>query len=293
MMYSRLTAAVALAALCASGVGAAPAAVPAPAATPLKTIKHVYATRLCTGLRRSIAPAIGRVLQNDRTIATSRPLLKDYVKNTSVGSQAAVDMDVMRLETLIDPLVKNTEAIGTLLEDPVFPQQPQSDTDKQLLQLRAHLVQVLAQQKQALDLVSGFVDTQQLAELQAAGHEYDKVINATETASSANASAPNTSPTTAPANILNAGVSTADDPSRKYDPRFTNTGSQVGYNPLNAFDQQMEYYQAQIEQSENLAAKAVFKAVPLCGGHVPAPAAPSPVPVPAAGAPSPAPSGKP
>ncbi len=291
-------AAAALGALCALAVGPAPAAtlpLPLPSATPLKTIKHVYSTRLCTALRRSIAPAVGRVLQNDRSIATSRPLFQDYVKSSSTGSQSAIDMDVMRMEQLIDPLVKNTQAIEDFLSDPVYPRHAQSQSDKQLLQVRAHLAQVLERQKQALDLVSGFVDTQQLGELQAAGHEYDKVINNTGTAKDATNTKPNVSPTAPPADILNAGVSTANDPSRKYDPRYTNTGSQVGYNPLNIFDQQMEQYQIQIARSEDLASQGILKAVPMCGGHVPAsPAAPTAAsPAPAAPLPAPSPSGRP
>ncbi len=306
-MFSRLTAAAVLGALLALSIGPAPAAtapVPVPTASPLKTIKHVYATRLCTGLRRSVLPAVGHILQNDHVIATSRPLFQDYVKTTSMGSQAATDMDVMRLERLIDPLVKNTQATEQALRDTVYPRKPQSDTDKQLLQIRAHLAQVLAEQKRALDLVSGFVDTQQLGELQAAGHEYDKSINGSETRTKTSNSndAPSTSPTAPPADILNAGVSNANnDPARKYDPRYTNTGSQVGYNPLNVFDQQMEQYQMQISQSENLATQSIMKAVPQCGGQVQAPPAPAPMPSPIpasplpviAPVPSPVPSGKP
>jgi len=309
MMFSRPTAAAVLGALFALSFGPAPAAtapVPIPTASPLKTIKHVYATRLCTGLRRSVLPAVGHILQNDHVIATSRPLFQDYVKTTSTGSQAATDMDVMRLEKLISPLVKNTQATEQALRDTIYPRKPQSNTDKQLLQIRAHLAQVLEEQKRALDLVSGFVDTQQLGELQAAGHEYDKSISGNETTTKTpnnSNNTPNTSPTAPPADILNAGVSNANnDPARKYDPRYTNTGSQLGYNPLNVFDQQMEQYQMQISQSENLATQAIMKAVPQCGGQIPAPPAPAPLsasPVPAsplpvtAPVPSPVPTGKP
>lgn len=302
-MFSRPTAAAVLGALFALSIGPAPAAtapVPVPTASPLKTIKHVYATRLCTGLRRSVLPAVGHILQNDHAIAVSRPLFQDYVKTTTIGSQAATDMDVMRLEKLIDPLVKNTQATEAALNDSIYPRKPQSDTDKQLLRIRAQLAQVLEQQKRALDLVSGFVDTQQLGELQAAGHEYDKSISGTDTTTrtSNNNNTPSTSPTAPPADILNAGVSNAgNDPTRKYDPRYTNTGSQLGYNPLNVFDQQMEQYQMQISQTESLASQAILKAVPQCGGQVPMPPAPAPVPPvppPAASAlPSPRPTGKP
>jgi hypothetical protein len=307
-MLSRILAGTTLAALCALSLGPAPAAtrpIPIPTATPLKTIKHVYATRLCTGLRRSIFPAVGRVLDNDRRIAASRPLFQDYVKNTSNASQAGVDMDVLRMEQLIAPLVKNTQAIESLLHDPVYPRKAQSDNDKELLQIRAHLAAVLEEQKRALDLVSGFVDTQQLAELQASGHDYDKAIGAPDTASgragsSTSSQKPQTSPTTAPADILNAGITNANnDPARKYDPRFLNTGSQVGYNPLNAFDQAMLEHQTVISQSEDLASQVIFKAVPQCGGHVPAPANPvpaspvSPAPSPAVIVPAPSPSSRP
>jgi hypothetical protein len=277
-----------LAALVALSAGPAPAvaAAPKPAATPLKTISHVYAKRLCTGLRRSIAPAVGRVLQNDKAMELSRPLFQSFVKNTNTGSQAATDMDVMHLERLVDPMVKNTQEIERLLNDTVYPRKPQSDEDKQLLEMRAQLEVVLAHQKQALDLISGFVDTQNMAELQAAGHEYDSAINSTDTHNSKSTPPPQPAPTAAAAPILNAGVSQANDPAHQYDPRFKNTGSDLGYNPLSAFDQQMAVYQQMIEQPENKVSAAIFKAIPECGGTVPA--QPSPPPAPAA-APSPTP----
>ena len=83
---------------------------PAPAATPPKTIIHVHVSPLCTGLRQNIGPAIGKVLQNDKTIADSRPLLRGYVKAVATNS-ASRDLQVSRIERLVTPLVKNTAAI--------------------------------------------------------------------------------------------------------------------------------------------------------------------------------------
>jgi len=282
-MFLRLFSSGALGALIVLSLVPAPAqtaAVPTATATPLKTIKHVYATRLCTGLRRSIGPAVRDVLQNDRAIAISRPLFQDYVKSSSTGSQGAVDMDVMRMEKLIGPLVSNTQAIEKYLNDSIYPSKPQSDQDRQLLQMRAHLADVLAQQKQALDLVSGFVDTQQLGQLRAAGHEYDKTLNNPDTRSgSGNPNAGSASPTSAPAPILNAGVNNAsNDPGRASDPRYLNTGSQLGYNPLNIFDQRMEQFQTEINKIESLASQSILKAVPMCGGQVAPPTTPSSAP---------------
>jgi hypothetical protein len=265
---------------------------PTPKATPLKTITHIYSSALCTGLRRAIFPAVGHVLQDDRIIAASRPMFRDFVKQSTIsGGQAGQDMAVMHLEQLITPMVQNTEAIERSLNDPIFLQRTKDDSNKQLLQMRAHLEDVLAEQKHALDLVSGFVDTQQLGEIQAAGNDVNKAISQSDTTrqngqnGQSNSNSNGTSPTPPPSSVLNAGIS---DPMRKYDPRFTETGSTLGYNPLNAFDQQMGYYQQTIDTSEGKASKLILAAVPLCGGKVPPPDQPAGSPP---AAPSPAPSG--
>jgi hypothetical protein len=302
-MSLRFVAPVMLVALFVSSIAAAPVhrvVTPAPAATPLKTIKHVYSSRLCTLLRRSIAPAVGRVLQNDHTIARSRPLFQSYARNQAINSPGGTDMDVERLSQLIGPLVKNTGDIERLLNDPAFGRRTKDESEKEVQAMRAQLARILTDQKRALDLVSGFVDTEQMGELQAAGHEYDSSLNKTGTYGRRDSSTPApTSPTAAPQNILNAGIGT-NDVTRKNDPRYTNTGSTLGYNPINAFDQQMENYQLQIAQNESSLTASIFKAIPSCGGHLPgaSPASPSPAPVPApsgmpTASPTPAPTSKP
>ena len=217
---------------------------------------------MCTGLKRSIYPAVGRVLQNDRYIAESRPLFRDYVKQTASGARSAVDLDVMRLERYIDPLVKNTQAIEALLNDSVYPQHAESQSDRDLLDMRAHLQEVLAEQRRALDLISGFTDTQQLGELQRAGNEYQSAVGPDRQSSPP----PQAAPTTEPNDLLSAGV---PHPEQSSDPRFLQTNSLEGYNPLNAFDQQMDFYQQQISASEDNASKIILKVVPECGGRAP------------------------
>jgi hypothetical protein len=182
-MLHRLTAVFALGALvalAASPAAAGAAAKPAPTATPLKTITHIRTSPLCTGLRRVIGPAIAKVLSSDKYIANSKPLFHDFTRASASGqSVGAQDLAVSRLETLIGPLVKNTEAVDKLLNDPyAFPKVAYSDDDQKLLQMREQLRVVNNQQKKALDVISGFVDTQQLGELQAAGHEYDSALKA-------------------------------------------------------------------------------------------------------------------
>jgi hypothetical protein len=181
---------------------------------------------------------------------------------------------------LIGPLVKNTQAVDKLLGDPyAFPRVPYTDDDRKLLQMRAQLIAVNDQQKKALDVVSGFVDTQQLGELQAAGHEYDAALSPNP---SSKGQTPNPAPTEPPSDVLNAGVTNAqNDPSRAIDPRYKNTGSVLGGNPLNVFENAISAYQQDIAGTEQVAAKSVVEAVPLCGGHVPGQPTPAPSPAPA------------
>jgi hypothetical protein len=276
----RLTAVFVLVALVAlvASPGAAGAA-PAPTPTPLKTISRIRSSPLCTGLRRAIAPAVSKVLQSDQIIAKSKPLFDDYVRATTDNlSSGARDMAVERLNQLIGPLVTNTERVDELLNNgSSFPRVAHSSDDRQLLKMRAQLQAVNDQQKHALDVISGFVATEQMGELQAAGHEMDKVVGPDQTKQMATPAPANPAPAT-PA-ILNAGVgNNSSDPTRALDPRYKTTGSTLGYNPLNAFSQAIVSYQQQISKREDVAAKSVIEAVPLCGGNVPAQEAPSPSP---------------
>jgi len=248
-------------------------ATPSPAATPLKTIINLHASPLCTGLRQNIGPAIGKVLQNDKTIADSRPLLRGYVKAVATNS-VSKDLQVSRLERLVSPLVKNTGAIEKLLNDPfVFPKKAISDSDRRLLEIRAYLQQVVEQQKGALDVISGFIDTEQLGELQQAGSDAQKLTNTREIPKVQGGNGPQSAqaaglaPTPPPSDVLNAGV--ANTPAQGTDPRFLETGNAVGHNPLDVFDQAIGQYQQQLQASEGQAADLVVKALPLCGSHVP------------------------
>lgn len=236
---------------------------------------------MCTALGKVIGPAIGKMLQSDKYIADSKPLLHDFTKAAAIGqSQAAQDMAVERLESLIGPLVKNTQAVDKLLGDRyAFPRVAYSDDDQKLLQMREQLRAVNEQQKRALDIISGFVDTQQLGELQAAGHEYDSALKAD--AGNNNNQKPNPAPTEAPAAVLNAGVNNAqNDITRANDPRYKGTSNLVGANPLNVFENAISSYQTDIQSTEQEAAKTVISAVPRCGGHVPGQPAPSSAPSP-------------
>ncbi|HEY8297282.1 MAG TPA: hypothetical protein VIG32_04575 [Candidatus Baltobacteraceae bacterium] len=282
-MLSVYVAALVLGAL--SPAAAAPH--PAPTSTPLKTIAHTISTPFCSAFRRNIAPAIGHVLDNDRIIAASKPAFVQFAKDHAAalhnGSQAAEDLDVLQLENMVGPMVQNVQQTESLLgSNAAFPVRPLTKDDRQIVTLRSQLLGVLQEQKGVLDLISGLVDTQQLGELQAAGHEYDKALSPDVRTSSGGANshnAPSDSPTTAPDSLVNAGLP-SKNPGGLPDVSKLNTDSALANNPIFAFPRQVGTYQQRISAREDVTATGVRNAIPLCGGHNAGAPAPSPSPQP-------------
>lgn len=290
-MFRAFLAALVLGATATAAVSAAAVAVPrakapSPAPSPLKEIVHVISTPFCTALRRNIAPAIGHVLDNDRIIAASQPAFTQFARDHAAaqhnGSQSAEDLDVLHLENLVGPMVRNVQQTESLLGNTAtFPVRPLNNDDKQIVALRSQLLTVLQEQKGVLDLISGLVDTQQMGELQAAGHEYDNALNKPDTRTATGPNGTNTtpsgSPTTAPDSLVNAGIP-EQNPGNVPDVTKLNTDSMLANNPILAFPRAVGTYQQRISMREDVAAAGVRKAIPMCGGHNPGEPAPSPKP---------------
>ncbi len=82
-------------------------------------------------------------------------------------------MALQGMENLIRPIANNIIAIQTMLDSPqLLTGTGRQDDDKQLQKIREKLLKALAVQNASLDIISGFVDTQQMADLQHAGEEY-------------------------------------------------------------------------------------------------------------------------
>src|ERR1700722_2893974 len=156
---------------------------PAPSTTPLQEIYHSYSSPLCSALRTRIAPAIAMIQQNDATIAKSNPLFKRYVSDSMGGelSKPSEDMTVVRLGNLVRPLVDNILATQKLLEDStIFPDNPQTDDEKRRADLKAKALAALAAQQASLDIINGFVQTQQLAGMQHDGFGFIGAITGSD-----------------------------------------------------------------------------------------------------------------
>jgi hypothetical protein len=256
-------------------VAATIAATPAPSPTPPPQIYHVVSRPLCSELRQRIKPAIGMIMENDATIKKSPSLFKQYNTASLYGSDpgaaqsgpGAMDpgtsngsqqIALLGLENLIRPIANNIIAIQTMLDSPELRTTTGlEDDDKRLQDIRQKLLKALASQNASLDIISGFVDTQQMANLQHAGEAY---IGEASQPDSQHAS----SSTPAP-NPLAYDSNYAGLPPNPYSIDLaTVPGLTLGYNPVTRLIEALGWTIDQTTTRENDAAMAVMSSAGLC-----------------------------
>jgi len=252
------------------------AATPAPSPTAPPQIYRVVSRPLCSELRQRIKPAIGMMLENDATIKRSPSLFKQYNTASLDGndpgaaqsgpgamdpggaSNGSQQIALLGLENLIRPIANNIIAIQTVLDSPELRTTTGlPDDDKRLQDLRQKLLKALAVQNASLDIISGFVDTQQMANLQHAGEEYIAEANQPDT-QRANASTPAPAPLSYDPNY--AGL-----PPNPYTIDLANVpGLALGYNPVTRLIDALNWTIDQTAARENDAATAVMSSAGLC-----------------------------
>jgi hypothetical protein len=255
-------------------------ATPAPTPPPLPLIYHSVTRPLCSSLADRIRPALGMMIDNDATIAKSVSYFEEYVKRATEGSDAGRDIAVLHLETLVTPLVNNTLAIQKMLEDPsVFPPVPRTADDATLTAIKEQMLKTLATQEAALDIINGFVTTQQLSQMQHEGLGYISALSAQGPGGQTNSAATQlTGPTPDPDHpnayddlALQAGL--APNP-YEIDPTRI-PGLALGYNPITALKEGVVWTQEQGRKAAEPLAKTVTDAAHSCGAPA---ASPSPNP---------------
>lgn len=151
---------------------------PAPASLqPLKVIASVRATPLCSALRNNIAPAIASLLDNDAVMDRSVLVFGTTYQHallspTTFPPNSWGFIDRGHLTYLIGPMVANLKKIDNLLADhKVFVDNPKTADDRRLAQIKERLGEIEAQQKDALNVVSGYDATALLYDVLNAGVE--------------------------------------------------------------------------------------------------------------------------
>jgi hypothetical protein len=275
----------------------APSPEPTPTPPDLPEIYHTMSRPLCSALATKIRPAVAMMMENDATIAKSPPLFSDYIKLSAAGSDSGRDMAIYRLNNLVTPLVQNTLAVQKLLEDPdVFPTVAHSDDDKRLIDMKTKMLKALATQQSSLDIINGFVQTQQLSSMQHEGFGYLQAITGQNITTPGQGQQPslNQNPSQGPVggqtqtNVNQNTPSNFDDLALQaglapnpyeFDPTQI-PGLAVGYNPIAKLKEGLEWTQDQSKKDEAPLAQSIISASQACGAQAPgqAPATPSPKP---------------
>lgn len=243
-------------------LAAATQATPAPASwlDRLKTIATVRSTPVCSALHERVGPAIASIIDSDAKIASSRPIFGSmYHDDVVVRSGLRMSFDVLRMENLITPIAKNIAAVKTQLAN--LPKDPDMDA------VRAQLQGLIDRQNDALNVISGFVATYQLGELQG---EQSPVPNASVSSSAFSSSplqprklpaGPNDSPPGA-AMLLNAGLPSA--PGAPKWPGQDSSNVYAGNSPYQSFAQQLASLHEKQDAAEKAASEVVVAAVDRC-----------------------------
>ncbi|HEY1653776.1 MAG TPA: hypothetical protein VGF86_01530, partial [Candidatus Tumulicola sp.] len=201
----------------AEGVAATP---PPKNATPPPQIYHIITRPLCSELHKHIAPAIAMMLQNDENINKGPDLFSRYNRDAlsgvdnsasnSAGPNGGVpmtgdagdglmtpsqNMALLGMENLVSPIANNIIATQKMLDSPALVGGTGNpEDDKHLQEMRDKLLKALAMQNAALDIVSGFVATQQMADLQHSGEEYISAINQSDQTGKSSGATPTPNP---------------------------------------------------------------------------------------------------
>ncbi len=129
---------------------------PSPSLASLRIIANVRSTPMCSTMRTRVGPAIAALLENDATLDRA-PMAFDRIYRdkllSSTWGWGQPDprgfINLGNLESLIGPIAKNLKQIDDQLADTAFSQ-------PRLAAVKTQLESVEAQQKAALNILSGY-----------------------------------------------------------------------------------------------------------------------------------------
>ncbi len=138
-------------------LAATTAATPAPPSlASLRVIANVRSTPICSAMRTKVGPTIVALLENDVTLDLAPQRFGRMYRDALLAppwdprsGSAEHFINLGNLEALIGPLAKNLKQIDDLLGDKVF-------DDARLAPVKSQLEAVEAQQKDALNVISGY-----------------------------------------------------------------------------------------------------------------------------------------
>jgi hypothetical protein len=245
---------------------------PAPAPTAaLPEIGRVRSNALCTTLRSNISPTIMGLMKNDEIIGAGHRAFSKMGRDQSGNSSAAIDIDKLYLEQVETRLVHNLGVVDKMLGDPKrFPAKPITNDDRDATMMKSQLLAVADQQRKALDLVSGTLETESLGQMQ-------NDINNQMKSSTGNP-APLPAATSDPVSFIGAAGLPDYTPVAGLPTTASKTSTLGGHTVYDEIAAALEVTQGAIARNEQVAAASVITAVNECRASVEAQPSPSPTP---------------
>jgi hypothetical protein len=129
---------------------------PPPSLASLRVIANVRSTPFCSAMHARVGPAIAALLENDATLDQAPPAFDRMYREALLSPKWGWDQPSARgiinlgnVESLIGPIADNLKLIDDLLADKAF-------TEPRLAAVKTQLEAVEAQQKAALNIISGY-----------------------------------------------------------------------------------------------------------------------------------------
>jgi hypothetical protein len=174
-----------------------------------------------------------------------------------------MDMDSQHLEEIIGALTHNLKLIDEQLNDPNrFPKVPKTDADRKLLELKAQLESVAAQQRQTVNFLNGIVDTRNMEALSDRGDPLEQLFGIADLSPTAKAS-----PKLQGTNTQFAGGPLTQTPDEKMDPQLkVSEYSSLSSSIFGRFYRIVFLEQGWITSLEQPLAKNVIELAHTCNG---------------------------
>lgn len=145
-------------------------AIPAVPTAPPPIIITTKTSVLCNAVRSIVAPTIAGLIAQDQMIDQGRDLVQEMLQMHYSGADAWVELDNMRLSSVVDGVAQNNIKVHRLLDKlaNVSPKDPVEASE--LSSLRSRLLNIAEEQAESLNLLSGTAGTEALSEIQGFGN---------------------------------------------------------------------------------------------------------------------------
>jgi hypothetical protein len=210
-------------------------------------------------------------MKNDEIIGAGHRAFAKMARDQGDNSSASIEIDKLYLEQVETRLVHNLKVIDTLLADQRrFPPNARTDDDRDANLMKSQLVAVADEQRKALNLVSGTLETESLGQMQ---HQFDGQMK-----SATGQVGPLPAATSDPASFIGTAGLPDYTPVSGLPSRTTELSAVGGHTIYDQMAAVLESTQITIAQRERVATASVVSAVSDCRASVPGAPSPSPSP---------------